>query len=129
MPIFEILLVCIGVGSLTMNMINFIANHIKEKGIILKKYSITIHMDKAIEDFINIMTYLDNSNITATEIIHVRNNSKNIKLIVPTKTTTINCIDFIPLKMTPSSSISGIIITCDDQQRLTNFISTIIEKD
>jgi hypothetical protein len=124
----ELVFVCVSIGSLSLSVINLAINYIKGKEPSLKKHSITIHLDKSTDDFVNTMIYLDkkkDNTVLSTEIMYIRNNIQNMKLFVPSKKITIDDIEFIPLKNTPTSSISGIIITSDDQQKINNVLKII----
>jgi hypothetical protein len=128
----ELVFVCVGIGSLSLSVINLAINYIKGKEPSLKKHSITIHLDKSTDDFINTMIYLDKkkeNTVLSTEIMYIRNNIQNMKLFVPSKKITIDDIEFIPLKNTPTSSISGIIITSDDQQKINNVLKIISKNE
>ena len=128
----ELVFVCVSIGSLSLSVINLAISYIRGKEPSLKKHSVTIHLDKSTDDFVNTMIYLDKKKdniVLSTEIMYIRNNIQNMKLFVPSKKITIDDIEFIPLKNTPNSSISGIIITSDDQQKINNVLKIISKNE
>ena len=120
MPVVEIATFCIVIGSLFCSSVNTLMNWRRDKNISLKKYSRNIFIDKSIRIFINLAKYLNNNseNYPHKEIITIKNDTNNLTYFIPSQKIIIDEIEFIPIKITSLSSISGLIITSNNLQKI-----------